>query len=254
MIAILTNNFVPCNGRLPILVSIISLFLAGSGMASAAILTLFIALSILLTLLASKLLSVTLLRGMPSSFTLELPPIRRPKIGETILRSVFDRTLCVLGRAVSAAIPAGCILWLASNIELGGVSLIAHIAAILDPVGSFIGMDGVILTAFLFGLPANEIVIPVMLMIYSSGTQLTDIAMTDSLRELLIANGWSGITAFCVLLFTLMHWPCATTIMTIKKESGSFVWTTVALLLPTLMGMLFCALAAAVARGLGIGV
>ena len=254
MIAILTNNFVPCNGRLPILVSIIALFIAGSGIASALTLTFFIILGIVFTLIASRLLSATLLRGMPSSFTLELPPIRRPKVWDTIVRSVFDRTLSVLGRAVTAAVPAGCILWLASNLQIGGASLIAHIAAALDPIGRFMGMDGVILTAFLFGLPANEIVIPVMLMIYSSGRQLVDIAMTESVFELLAANGWSTLTAVCVLLFTLMHWPCATTVMTIKKESGSLLWTAAAVLLPTLMGMLCCALTAAAARMLGIGV
>lgn len=254
MIAILTNNFVPCNGRLPILVSVIALFIAGKGIVSALILTLFIVFGVVFTLIASRLLSETLLRGIPSSFTLELPPIRPPKLLETVIRSGIDRTLCVLGRAIRVAIPAGCILWLASNLQIGGISLIAHIAAAFDPIGRFLGMDGVILTAFLFGLPANEIVLPVMLMIYSSGTQLTDMAMTEGVRELLIANGWSGVTAVCVLLFTLMHWPCSTTIITIKKESGSLFWTAIAVLLPTLMGGLCCLLVSSAAKMLGIGI
>lgn len=252
LIAVLTNSFVPCNGRFPTMIALITIFFAGSGAAaslrSALMLTGLIVLGVAMTLCASKLLSCTVLRGVPSSFTLELPPYRRPKLGEVVLRSVFDRTLFVLARALRAAAPAGLIIWLLGNVAPGGETVLARCCALLDPAARLIGMDGAILLAFIVGIPANEIVIPVMLMCYLSGGSLTDYASVAELREILLANGWSGVTGLCVLLFSLMHWPCATTLMTIKKESGSVGYTLLAAALPTACGVAACALVNFAAR------
>ena len=242
LIAVLTNAFVPCNGRLPILLSLITLFLAGGGPGSsflgACLLTGFLLLGVLMTLAASALLSSTILKGAPSSFTLELPPYRRPQVLRVLLRSIPDRTLRVLGRAVRTAAPAGLLLWLLANLHTPeGSSLLSVLTGFLDPFGRLLGMDGTILTGFLLGLPANEIVIPIIVMAYSSQESL--IAMEGlPLREMLIANGWNRATAFCTLLFALLHWPCATTLLTIRKETGSLKWTLAAFLLPTAFGFL----------------
>ncbi len=252
LIAILTNSFVPCNGRFPTMIALITIFFAGSGAAaslrSALMLTGLIVLGVAMTLAASKLLSRTVLRGVPSSFTLELPPYRRPKVGEVVVRSVFDRTLFVLARALKAAAPAGLIIWLLGNVTLGGETVLARCCAFLDPGARLIGMDGAILLAFIVGIPANEIVIPVMLMCYLSGGSLMDYASVAELREILLANGWSAVTGLCVLLFSLMHWPCATTLMTVKKESGSVGCTLLAAALPTVCGIAACALVNFAAR------
>lgn len=248
LIAMLTNSFIPCNGRFPALISILTIFFIGcggglvkSGLA-ATFLTCLILLGILMSFLASKLLSGTLLRGVPSSFTLELSPYRVPQVGKVIIRSVFDRTLFVLGRAVSAAAPAGLLIWLMANVTVGEYSLLAHCSSFLDPFGRILGLDGVILMAFILGLPANEIVIPIIIMAYTAGGSLTDISDLSTLSSLLRANGWGMQTAISVMLFSLMHWPCSTTLMTIKKESGSILWTLVAAALPTLFGVVSCML------------
>lgn len=255
LIAVLTNSFVPCNGRFPTMIALITIFFAGSGAAaslrSALMLTGLIVLGVVMTLAASKLLSCTVLRGVPSSFTLELPPYRRPKVGEVIVRSVFDRTLFVLVRAIKAAAPAGLIIWLLGNAAPGGETVLARCCALLDPAARLIGMDGAILLAFIVGIPANEIVIPVMLMCYLSGGSLMDYASIAELREILLANGWSSVTGLCVLLFSLMHWPCATTLMTVKKESGSVGYTLLAAALPTACGVAACALVNFAARLFG---
>ncbi len=248
LIAMLTNSFIPCNGRFPALISILTIFFIGRdgdllNSALAAIsLTCLILLGILMSFLASKLLSSTVLRGVPSSFTLELSPYRRPQVGKVIIRSVFDRTLFVLGRAVSAAAPAGLLIWLMANVTLGGHTLLTHCASFLDPFGQVLGLDGVILMAFILGLPANEIVIPIIIMAYTAGGALTDISDLGTLAVLLRDNGWGMQTAISVMLFSLMHCPCSTTLMTIKKESGSILWTLVAAALPTLFGMISCML------------
>ncbi len=248
LIAMLTNSFIPCNGRFPALISILTIFFIGrgggllkSGLAAAS-LTCLILLGILMSFLASKLLSTTLLRGVPSSFTLELSPYRAPQVGKVIIRSVFDRTLFVLGRAVSAAAPAGLLIWLMANIAIGGETLLVHCSSFLDPFGRLLGLDGVILMAFILGLPANEIVIPIIIMAYTASGSLTDISDLGTLSALLRSNGWGIQTAISVMLFSLMHWPCSTTLMTIKKESGSFLWTLVAAALPTLFGIVSCML------------
>ncbi len=246
LIAMLTNSFIPCNGRFPALISILIIFFIGhsgglfkSGLAALS-LTALILLGILMSFLASKLLSSTILRGVPSSFTLELSPYRAPQVGKVIVRSVFDRTLFVLGRAVSAAAPAGLLIWLMANVTLGGHTLLTHCSSFLDPFGRLLGLDGVILMAFILGFPANEIVIPIVIMAYTSGGALTDISDLGTLSTLLKSNGWGMQTAISVMLFSLMHWPCSTTLMTVKKESGSVFWTLVAAALPTLFGVILC--------------
>ena len=257
LIAVLTNSFVPCNGRFPAMISLICIFFVGisggicASFASALLLTAVILLGVGMTLFTSRLLSKTLLRGVPSSFALELPPYRRPQIGKVIVRSVFDRTLFVLGRAAAVAAPAGALLWLLANVTLGDVSLLAHIAACLDPLGRLLGMDGVILTAFILGFPANEIVIPIAVMAYTMGGTLTDVGDLAAMREILTANGWTPLTAVCTILFSLMHWPCSTTVMTIRKETGSLRHTLAAVLLPTLVGAVVCFLVATAARLIG---
>ena len=248
LLAILTNSFVPCNGRFPTLVNLILLFFVGTAggwggsLLSALGLTALILLGLLVTFGVTRLLSRTVLRGMPSSFTLELPPYRKPQWGQVIVRSVCDRTLFVLGRAVTAAAPAGLLLWLLANISVGGGTLLSCLAAALEPLGRLMGLDGVILLAFLLGLPANEIVVPIMLMTYLSQGVLQQPESLAAMQTVFLQNGWTPVTALCVMLFMLMHFPCATTLMTIKKETGSLKWTLLAAVLPTLCGMAACIL------------
>ena len=247
LIAIITNVFMPCNGRFPTLIAIITMFLAGgissglSGTASAVMLTLVILLGFAATFLVSKLLSVTLLKGQPSSFTLELPPYRVPKVGSVIVRSIFDRTVFVLGRAVAVAAPAGLVIWLLANITADGQNLLQIISDFLDPFAKLIGLDGVILIGFILGFPANEIVIPIIIMAYMGGGTLTDYESLAQLKKILISNGWTTTTAICTLVFSLMHWPCSTAILTVKKETGSIYWSIIAFIVPTLCGMVACA-------------
>lgn len=251
LIAVLTNNFVPCNGRFPALITLVSLFFigAGSGLfstaASALALTAILVFGVLMTLLVSKLLSGTLLRGVPSSFTLELPPYRVPQFGKVLLCSLRDRTLFVLGRAAVVAAPAGLLIWAMANVTVGDLSLLAHCAQFLDPLGRLMGMDGVILMAFILGFPANEIVIPLMIMAYLSQGSLLELGMPQ-LHALLLDNGWTWVTALCVMLFSLLHWPCSTTCFTIYKETHSVKWTAIAVLLPTGIGIACCMLVHAV--------
>ena len=252
LIAVLTNSLVPCNGRFPTLIALITLFFAGSGplsaLRAAGMLLGALVLGVGMTLAASRLLSATLLRGEPSFFALELPPYRRPRVGEVALRSVLDRTLFVLGRAAAVAAPAGAVIWLTANLSVGEVSLLEGIAALLDPVGRALGMDGVILTAFLLGWPANEIVFPILLMAYLSQGTLVEAGGLGELREVLVSQGWTEVTALCTLLFSLFHWPCSTTCLTIARETGSLRWTALAIALPTALGAAVCALTAAVGR------
>ena len=246
LIAIITNTFVPCNGRFPTLISIITMFFAGvvaapwNGLLSTLLLTGVIVFGVILTFLTSRFLSKTLLKGVPSSFTLELPPYRRPQFGKVIVSSIFDRTLFVLGRAVSVAIPAGAIIWLLANIQVQDASLLQHISLFLDPFAHLMGLDGVILLAFLLGFPANEIVVPIMIMAYLANGSMTDIGDLAVLKELFVNNGWTWVTAICTLMFSLVHFPCATTLLTIHKETQSWKWTAVSFLLPTVLGILLC--------------
>lgn len=197
------------------------------------------------TLGVSKLLSMTILRGVPSSFTLELPPYRRPQIGKVIVRSIFDRTLFVLGRAAAVAAPAGLLIWLAANLSLNGESLLGIISGALDWLGRLAGLDGVILCAFLFGFPANEIVLPLILLMYSGGTALGgDAGLAQSLAE----NGWSTLTYINVMILTVFHFPCSTTLLTIKKETGSLGYTILSAVIPTALGLLCCILTSALSK------
>ena len=245
LIAILTNAFMPCNGRLPTLTALIAMFfvtgngLAGS-LASAALLMGAIVLAVAMTLWSSRFLAATVLKGEPSSFSLELPPYRTPQIGQVLIRSILDRTLFVLGRAVAVAAPAGLLIWAAANIRVGEQSVLLHLANFLQPFGGLMGLDGIILLAFLLGFPANEIVVPCILMGYLSTGTLTDYGSLTELHGLLAANGWTTVTALCALLFTLFHFPCGTTCLTIWRETKSVKWTAIAIALPTVVGVGIC--------------
>ena len=188
----------------------------------------------------SKLLSKTILKGVPSSFILELPPYRKPQIGKIIIRSIFDRTIFVLLRALQVAAPAGLVIWLFANIGINGTSILSLIANFLDPFASIMGLDGYILTAFIFGIPANEIVLPIILMCYLNGNSLVNISDYAAIGEILISNGWTILTAINVMIFTVLHFPCTTTLLSIKKETGSFKWTALSFILPTICGILIC--------------
>lgn len=271
LIAILTNAFIPCNGRFPFLITIASIFMAGAvisgnsvehagevgtevaenlainssaGFGSTLIATItvlgVILLGIFMTLLVSKILSKTILKGTSSSFVLELPPYRKPQIRQVLIRSIFDRTLFVLGRAVAVAAPAGLVIWLFANINIGDISILTYIANFFDPFARLMGLDGYILTAFILGIPANEIVLPIILMCYMGSGTLVDLESTSAIGQILIQNGWTLITAINVMIFTLLHFPCTTTLMTIKKETGSWKWSALAFLLPTVCGIVIC--------------
>ena len=246
LIAIITNSFMPCNGRFPAIIAIITVFFAGTAAAplnsllTALILMLVILLGVFATMGVSKLLSLTLLKGEASSFTLELPPYRSPQIGKIIIRSILDRTLFVLGRAVVVAAPAGLIIWLLANIEVGNTSLISYATNFLDPFARILGMDGIILAAFILGFPANEIVIPIMIMLYTNTGVLTDADSLSQMLSLFTANGWTVTTALCVIVFYLMHFPCSTTCISIYKETKSLKWTLVSFFTPLLCGFLLC--------------
>lgn len=251
LLAILTNNFVPCNGRFSALIAIITMFFAadvgaadglGQSAAAAAILTLLIAGGIAAALVVTWLLSKTFLKGMPSSFTLELPPYRCPQFGKVIVRSIFDRTIFVLARAIAAAAPAGLIVWILANTVIGDMSILNRMVDFMDPAGRLMGMDGAILTAFILGLPANEIVIPITIMIYTAQGSLADLGSLAEMQSLFAANGWTWVTALCTMIFYLLHWPCATTLLTIRKETGSTKWTLMASLIPTVLGFAVCSI------------
>lgn len=246
LIAVLTNSFVPCNGRFPFLITIATIFIASNltGFSASLISTLVVLLVVLLgvfmTLLISKLLSKTILKGIPSSFMLELPPYRKPQIGKILVRSIFDRTLFVLGRAICVAAPAGLIIWLFANVNIGDISLLTYIANFLDPFANLMGLDGYILTAFILGLPANEIVLPIILMSYMQQGVLVNLEDTFQIGQILMNNGWTLLTAINVMIFTLLHFPCSTTLMSIKKEAGGWKWAILAFILPTACGIILC--------------
>lgn len=249
LIAILTNNLVPCNGRFPFLISIATIFIAGayassngflSSILSTIAVIVVIIFGIFLTLIISKILSNTMLKGMPSSMVLELPPYRKPQFGKILVRSIFDRTLFVLGRAISVAAPAGLVIWILANVGINGASLLSMIANFLDPFAKLMGLDGYILTAFILGMPANEIVLPIILMCYLKGGALVNIEDTVQIGQILIQNGWNMLTAMNVMLFTVLHFPCTTTLLTIKKETGSWKWSGLAFVIPTVCGVFLC--------------
>lgn len=257
LIAILTNNFVPCNGRFPTLIAIAAIFIGSLApgletLVAAATITLLVVLGIGVTFAVSWLLSHTLLKGEPSSLVLELPPYRPPQIGSILYRSMIDRTLFVLKRAVIMAAPAGAITWVLANVYIGDMSILAQFAAWLQPLGYAIGLDGFILLAFILGLPANEIVVPILLMSYLSAGQMLEVETLEELGQILVNNGWTWLTAVCAMLFCLLHWPCTTTLLSTYKESGSKKWTLLAFLIPTVLAFAVCFGVAQSARLLGI--
>ena len=246
LLAILTNSFIPCNGRFPTIISILSIFFIGTSISifnsflSFILLTLIIIGSIIMTFIISKILSVTILKGVPSSFILELPPYRKPQIFKLIIRSIFDRTLFVLFRAIVVSIPAGLIIWILTNININDICILTYISSFINDFGLIIGMDGVVVLAFLLGFPANEIVIPIMIMIYTSNNIIMDINDMNTLKDILISNGWNYITAISVLIFTLFHFPCSTTLLTIKSETNSIKWTILSFIIPFIIGIMLC--------------
>lgn len=247
LIAIITNCFSPCNGRFPTLIAMISIFITYNisnkfinSLLSSLMLLVFIIISIIMTFIISKILSSTILKSKNSTFSIEMPPYRKPEVLKTIIRSVIDRTLFVLIRAICVSIPAGIIIWTCSNIYIGETSILNICSNFLDPFGKLIGLDGVIILAFILGLPANEIVIPIIIMAYLSTGNITGYTTLNELRNILISNGWTTITALCFIFFTMFHFPCGTTIITIKKETNSLLWTIISIIIPTLVGIICC--------------
>lgn len=257
LIATITNNFVPCNGRFPTLIALATIFIgsaygAFSSIAATLSILATIILGVILTLFISKLLSKTILKGLPSSFTLELPPYRKPQVGKIIVRSIFDRTIFVLGRAVAVAAPAGFVIWGMANITIGNASILTHCARLLDPFSRLLGLDGYIMMAFILGFPANEIVVPILIMSYMSKGAMLELDSLNEMRQLFIDNGWTWLTAVCMMLFSLNHWPCGTTLWTIRKETQSWKWTWISFLVPTITGITLCFVVAQGARLLGL--
>lgn len=241
LIAIITNSLTPCNGRFPLLIAIIGMFFSENGMLGALILLSFLVLSLAMTMLSSKVLSKTVLKGVGSSFVMEMPPFRRPQFVKTIWNSVKEKVLLVLFRAVCVAAPAGFVIWILANIKISGSSILSYMSSFLEPFGKFIGLDGVLVLAFLLGFPANEIVIPVALMAYLSSSTLSDYSSLSELKDILITNGWTIKTAVCTCVFSLFHFPCSTTLLTIYKETKSLKWTVLSVITPLVIGIVICA-------------
>lgn len=216
------------------------MFFTGNSFLSALILLGFIASSMAVTLLSSKVLTKTVLKGEASSFVLELPPYRKPQFFKIILETIKDKVIFVLLRAVAVAAPAGLIIWLLSNISINGTMLLTLISDFLDPVGRLLGLDGVILLGFILGFPANEIVIPIILMIYLSNGTLSDYSSLTDLKEILVANDWTSVTAICTCIFSMFHFPCSTTLLTIWKETKSVKWTALSVITPLAAGIIIC--------------
>ncbi len=244
LIAILTNTLTPCNGRFPAIIKLISIFFVSFGeksLLSALILAMIIVLSLALTLLLSNLLSKTLLKGEASHYILELPPYRKPQPSKILFESVVNRTLFVLGRAVAVAFPAGIVIWILANVSFGKeVNLLAVFCNLFEPLGKAMGMDGETLSAFFLGIPANEIVLPIALMSYLGAGELSGIESTKVISEILYSNGWSNLTAVCYIIFSVVHFPCATALITVFKETKSIKWTALSFLIPTALGVVLC--------------
>ena len=249
LVAILTNSLTICNGRFPAIITIISIFLAaGNGFLSAVTLALIIVMGLGLTLVTSSLISRTILRGEKSHYILELPPYRMPKPSRVIVNSVVNRTAAVLWRAVVVAFPAGVAIWLIASVKINSISILGYINSFFDPLGRLMGLDGNALAAFFIGIPANEIVMPVALMSYMGGDELTNVEGAALVGNILTANGWTSVTAVCYIIFSVVHFPCATALITIFKETKSLKWTFFAFLIPTIMGIILCAIVNLVAH------
>ncbi len=247
LVAILTNSLTVCNGRFPAIITLISIFLVSGtgftkGIYGAVILALIIVLSLAFTLLLSDLLSKTLLKGESSHYILELPPYRKPQISKVIVNSVLNRTIIVLFRAVAVAFPAGVVIWLLANLTIDGTNFLTCINTFFEPFGKFMGLDGETLSAFFLGMPANEIVLPITLMSYLGAGEVGSIESTAIIGEILKNNGWTQLTAICYITFSVVHFPCATALLTIFKETKSTKWTILAFLIPTILGVVLCGL------------
>lgn len=258
LVAVLTNTFVPCNGRFPTLITLSMIFMGGiaataySTAAATAVVVLLVLVGVGVTLLMSWALSKTVLKGEPSFFTLELPPYRKPQVGRLLIRSLLDRTIFVLTRAIVVAAPAGVITWILANTYIGELSILAHVAGWLDPFAVLLGLDGIILMAFILGLPANEIVLPIMIMSYLSAGAMIELDSLTALKTLLIDNGWTWLTALSTMLFSLLHFPCGTTLLTIYKETKSLKWTVLSALMPLGVGIIVTFSVAQIAFLLGL--
>lgn len=239
-IAIITNSLTPCNGRFPFLIAVISIFLAKNSITASLILLSFIVLSVIVTMICSKILSKTALKGKSGSLIFELPKYRVPDFKNVIKSTFRDKILFVLFRAVIVSIPAGLIIWALANIDVSGISLLNILSAKLDAFGKIIGLDGVMLVAFILGLPANEIVLPIALMAYLSTNVMSDYSSIESLSAILVSNGWTIKTAICACVFSMFHFPCATTLLTIGKETKSIKYTLLSIITPLLSGIIIC--------------
>lgn len=259
LIATLTNVFVPCNGRFPTLIALAGIFVGGSvavslrSMAVTMAVSILVLVGILVTLFISWSLSKTLLKGIPASFTLELPPYRKPRVGQVIARSVLDRTVFVLARAMLIAAPAGGIIWILGNCSTGDSTVLSTLANWLDPFARLMGLDGFILLAFILAFPANELVFPILIMAYVSAGTLIEPKSMAALQHLLVAeHGWTWATALCTMVFCLCHWPCGTTLFTIWREQNSRRWALVAATIPTAVGIILCMTINLVVKGAGL--
>lgn len=242
LIAILTSSFVPCNGRLPVLAVFLTVAAGGRGGAlPSLLLCAAVSAGFFMTLGVSRLLSVTLLRGEVSAFAIELPPYRTPSVRRIILRSVIDRTLKVLGRAAAVAAPAGAVIWCLGSLRVGNGNLFTEAAGFLDPAGRVLGMDGVMVLSFILALPASEITVPLMLMGYAASSALTPVGSISEVSAVLGSYGWDVKLALIAATFTLFHFPCSTTLITVKRETGGVRWMLAAAAIPTLVGVLLCA-------------
>jgi ferrous iron transport protein B len=258
MLAILTNNFVPCNGRWPTLILLASLFMAAGytgGMqtlVTAGVVVGMVVIGIAVTLFVSWFLSKTALKGVPTHYTLELPPYRKPKIVDTIIRATLDKSLYVLKRAIIVAAPAAILTWVLANVYIGDTSILMYIVNFLDPFANLLGLDGYILAAFIIGLPANEIVVPVLLMAYLSTGSLTEIEDVVQLKQIFLEHGWTWLTALNMMLFSLLHFPCGTTLVNIYKETKNAKWTFLSFAIPTGIAIAITFLVAQIVRALGL--
>ena len=259
LVAILTNNFAPCNGRFPTIILIASVFVATAfppylgAVVGAATVVATIGLGVVATLIVSGALTRTILRGEPSAFVLELPPYRRPKLLPVIYRSIYERTLRVLYRAVVAAAPAGLAIWLMGNTTIAGATPMSHVADFLDGPGRLLGLDGIVLVGYVLAIPANEIVLPTIMMAYTGAGAMVDVEQLTGLETFLKGQGWTTLTAVSLLVFVVLHNPCSTTILTIKNETGSWKWAGVAFALPLALGIVVLIPLVALARAFGLG-
>lgn len=254
IVSAVTNSFIPCNGRLPTLFAVISIFFSVTGngtinsLITAAIMIALVMLSFLVTLTVSCVLSKTVLKGSESDLMMELPPYRKPAFFQIIKNTFRTKIMYVLSRAIIASVPAGIVIWTFANTKIADTSILNYVITFLNPFGEFIGLDGTIITGFLLGFPANEIVLPAILMGYLNTGTLTEYYALSQLGDLLTARGWTLITAICVCIFCLFHFPCSTTCFAIKKETKSNLWTIMSILIPLIIGMLFCLVVSSFAK------